>query len=471
MNSAIQGCLSDLIFKNAPIDGEKETHIEAKWDDFTLYDKKIRIEFTKYLLLWLKTPKDRRFNFYIFARKIVNITKHKKLFEKYEDAELDKLHKLINSDLEGADLDFFQKSDKNEYLDFIHSMTLVQADIRDLEMKIKGITKEYPDIDNIYLQYRNLKDNFPTLDKPEKIKGNLLEISGLKTIWIADSIINSEEEIKRVYPHHPPYVLHERKIISLYPFKEYNDLSNIVIKKTIKPISVDEWLSDEKRRPLLTWLLNRTMNKLCQLRGLYRLSKDDSVYYYPNSKRKKSLELPWKIKYRNSRRSISKRYFFSGLGPTYKHIAVEIKTTIIENKLNYLFLPRKVFTRDGISPETSERTKQFENEFRDPQFSRDSELFIEQYFWYYNLFKKPEIFSESFNKNERAQQIDFHTKKILKILGFTENNKFLELEINKTPNIKKKKGVKKTDERKIKKKTKKEGNITLDGFIKKEESD
>nr|MDO8109091.1 hypothetical protein [Candidatus Sigynarchaeota archaeon] len=77
-DSIVEGCLTDIILKNIELDGQIETHVEVKWETFTVFsNKKILREFWEYMYLWLKTTKEERFFFWIFARKISNLERHK----------------------------------------------------------------------------------------------------------------------------------------------------------------------------------------------------------------------------------------------------------------------------------------------------------------------------------------------------------------------------------------------------------
>jgi len=442
-DSAIEGCLSDMIFKNPQLDGQRETHVEAKWAEFSVNNYAIRKEFIEYLLLYFRIPTDLRFKFFIFARNVSNESFHKDLFEKYKENAVSKLYDKILKDLKGEDYDLINKLDYDEFIRFLYDTTLINANIENLKMKILEKTGEYPLEKNVHLRYRALTNIENICDKKEIIYSNIVKISKFSQIWMAETTYTDSKEIKETVKHPPPYYLYEKRLLSLYPFKSYNPLSEIIKQNTIKKISIRSWIDDKDRRNVLTALLNRTITKLCQLRGLYKTQDKNHTYYFPNINGADSKEINWlmierykekgqiKTKKRWCSRRVYKKYAEESFHPYFMHIGVKILTLFLENNFYFAFLPRKVFTYDGIKLVSPEREKMLEQKFRTPIYLYNRNLLLEQLFWAYILFLDPNIKQNQLQYlDKRSEEIKFHTIQILNLLGL---DYFEIYEINKSP--------------------------------------
>ena len=439
-NSSVEGCLSDLIFKNPELDGDIETHVEAKWSNFSLNDPAILKEFVEYFKLYLRTPIEKKFKFFIFARNIQNKNFHQQIFEKYRTDQIAEYCIKIESKLEDIDLKFFREIDFENKLEFFYSTTLVQADIPDLKLKIAELTGDYPIRADPSVRYQKIEEKLNLEDSKDNLISNLIELKKFKRFWIAKSSINDPREIKKKIEHHPPYQLYEGKIISIYPFEDYNPLNEIIDQTTIEQELVKNWIDDENRRRIIISLLNRTGRKLCQLRGLYR-KHESYIYYFPDLELEEEKLLRWtkferinqKIQERNCNRIIFKKFFKESLNPYYIHIAVELRTVYFDNKLFYCLLPAKVFTNDGIEEVHSIRAKKLDEFFRNPQFSYNRNLLLEQLFWGYILFLNPDLKQKHlFYPDQKSKEIEFHIQMILKILGLDHFKEFI---LKKKPKI------------------------------------
>lgn len=439
-NSSIEGCLSDLILKNPELDGEIETHVEAKWSNFSLNEGVVRKEFIEYFLLYLRTPIKKKFKFFIFARNVQNKTFHQNIFEKYRTDKIEEYCKKIESELEDKNLMYFKNIDLENKIEFFYSTTLIQTDISDLKLKIAEITGNYPIKTDPSVRYQHIEENLNLDDSEDILISNLIELKNFKKLWIAKSNINDPREIKEKVEHHPPYQLYEGKIISLYPFEDYNPLNDIIDQTTIEQEQVKNWIDDENKRRVLISLLNRTGKKLCQLHGLYR-KQESYIYYFPDLELKEEKSLEWikferinqKIQKRNCNRIIFKKFFKNSFNPYYLHIAVNLQAVYFDKKLFYCLLPAKVFTNNGTQEVPSIRAKKLDEYFRNPQFSYNRNLLLEQLFWGYILFLNPEIRQKHlFYPNQRIEEIEYHTQMILKLLGL---DYFKEFILKKKPKI------------------------------------
>jgi len=410
----------------------------VKDTEFSINNKKDREEFNDYFLLFLRTEKQKRFKFYIFTKKIRNIKMHKEIFEKYK---IESICEKIENDLTSDDLQFFKSVDNEDKKDFFCSTTLIQADIDDLKKTIALESGKYPE-DDIYSKYKYHKDEVNVVDKNEILISNLKEIKNLKFIWSAETEITSEREVRDLVAHPPPYTIYENKIISIYPFLDYNVLTKIVDTTNIEKIRVKDWLNDENERKVIIGLLNRMCVKYCQLIGLFRKS-GEFIFYFPDVFQKESIKEPWEIrepqlgkiefKKRKSHRIIFKKFFKDTLNSYYLHPAVNFEVLYFDKKLFFAFIPKKVFTKDGRNEVHSKRAKKLDGFFRNPLFSRNRNLLLEQLFWAYVLFLSPYLRQKRINHpNKKSQEIEFHILEILKFIG---NEYFTTIISNNSPDI------------------------------------
>ncbi len=430
-DSGIHGCLTDMIFKNQERDGDIETHIEAKWMKFSLKDKSIRQEFTQYCLLFLRIPEKNRFKFLIFAKSLSSESFHRKIFEKYDETAIEELFDLILSDLEGDDKKILESAGLESFKIFIWAITLIKTDIEALKLAIFQITHDYPLENNIYLRYQNLPDEAPIVNEPDLIYSNLVELSNFKYIWKAESTCKDENALKKQVRYPPPHHFFENCLLSLYPFESYNDLTKIINTQTIERISVQDWARDKDKLNVILALLNKTIKKLCQLRGLFNSQYTDNIFYFPNDDGSGEYSLEWdryekqieKGTYIIHKRHCPGRLIFKkfaelSANPYYLHIGVQIFTVFLENRFFFYFLPRKVFTSDGLEEVPPKRARSLEQSFRDPLMSFNRNLLLEQLFWGYILFLKPELKQvRLIYPDDQTKAISNHVIKILNILG------------------------------------------------------
>lgn len=445
-DSAIDGCLTDMIFKNRELDGDIETHVEIKWADFSVNNKKIRNELNDYMQLFFNTPEKHRFKFFIYVRNVINEPFHVKIFEKLDDKAITDFYNNVIKDLKTENNQFVEKLSIEDFKLFLWNTSLINTNLESLKMKIFEITKEYPIDENIFLRYSSLEEKDNIVKSEEIIYSNLVKLDNLFNMWHADSIYSTLYEIKAKVNFPPPFYLYEGKIISLYPFEYYNCLSDVINKETIRKIYIDDWSQNEDKRNVIVALLNRAIDRLCQLRGLYKTREGKPIYYFPNLSGYKERRTQWEIsektkekgkiivKKRKSSRIVYKKYAEKSHSPYFLHIGVMISAVWFDNEYYFSFLPAKVFTRDGVKQTESERTIFLEGKYRNPRFSYNRNLLLEQLFWGYYIFSKADLKQTKLKyKNERIEEIKFHTIKLLNFLGM---NGFETLKIDSKPKIK-----------------------------------
>ncbi len=441
-DSAIQGTLTDLIFKNPDLYREDiETHVEAKWTKFNINNKKILKEFSEYFLLYLRAPKDRRFKFFIFAREVNKIKYHENLFKDYQEEVLLKLYNKIESLLGEKDLEFFKKINNQEKLKFIWDTTLVQVNIPELLLTIATELGDYPDLEDPFLRYKNLKEEFKLIEEKDLLISNLKELKTFKNIWSARTECTSDKEIKLSLKYPPPFYLYNHKILSIYPFSDYNNLNSLIDSYTIKEIDVDKWSKEEVKRNVLIGLLNRTCKKFSELIGLFSKPKK-FIYFFPDAFEEEHVKVKW-IQYepynnkfikRKNLRNIFKRYFEESPNPAYYHIAINLEAIYFDDRFFLTFIPKKIFTKDGINIISSKRASRLDEKFRDPTYSYNRNLLLEQLFWGFVLFLSPNLEMNRIAKdNPILKEKKFHILKIRKLIDKDYFDLFI---LNKKPEIK-----------------------------------
>ncbi|MBD3215468.1 MAG: hypothetical protein GF311_22855 [Candidatus Lokiarchaeota archaeon] len=441
-NSSIQGCLTDLVFKNPELyKDDIETHVEVKSGTFSINNDRDLREFKDYFLLYLRTNESKRFKFFIMARNVSNMPLHKKIFEKLErDAINDKI-KDIEEVLEEKELEFFRNISENEKYNFFYDTTLVKASIYDILLNIGKKTGEIPfQIDDPFLRYSQLEKKRGIEEERDLIISNMKKIN-IEYFWSSPTDYITEKEIKDALEHPPPFVLYNGKIISIYPFKDYNLLSQIIIKSDIKKIKIKNWLKDKDKRRIVINLLNRTYQKFCELIGLFKKRKE-YIYYFPDVFEEKEVSVKWtqfepnldkKFEKRTNLRRIFKKYYEKSKFPSFLHIAVNIETIYYDKDLYFTYIPKKVFTKDGINLVPSWKAKKRDEDLKKRNYSYNRNLLLEQLFWAFTLFLSPNLKIKRIGKLQDVLNDKFlHISKILKLIG---ENYFTLFELDKKPSI------------------------------------
>lgn len=195
-SSSIEGCLTDIILKKHEYPDEPETHVELKWDEFSINNKSIRKEISEYFLLYLRLRPNRRFKFHIFAKNILNKKLHNDLFNRLINEEIQSICQKIESDLNESDRFFFKNIDAEEKLEFFVDTTLYKGDIDDLKMAIFELTEDYPSDDDVHLRYSTIIEKNNLKDEKETIISNIKEVKNITKIWRAKTDAINDSEVR-----------------------------------------------------------------------------------------------------------------------------------------------------------------------------------------------------------------------------------------------------------------------------------
>jgi len=444
VSSSLEGCLTDIILKKYEYPDEPETHVELKWDEFSINNKSIRKEISEYFLLYLRLPPSRRFKFQIFVKNILNDKLHVDIFNRLVLEEIQSICQKIESELNEKDIEFFKNTDEKQKIEFFVDTTLYKGDIDNLKMAIFELTNNYPYDDDVNLRYRSIKEKENIKDKEEIIISNMKEIKRIVKIWRARTDVIRDREIRALIHYPPPFYLYEGFILSIYPFEDYNSLSAIIDDTTIEEIKINDWISDLGSRNAIIALLNRTLKKYCELLGLYQ-KEDENIYFFPafadenKAKEKWIMYKPFgnNFKRRKCERTIFKEFFDQSDNPIFWHLAFNVETIYFDNKLYFIIQPKMLFTNDGAEISPSRRAKRVrEKYFFDPNLNRNSNLLAQQLFWGFVLFLSPNLWLRPhylFFTNKTEQEIEFHLTKFIRKIG---KEYFKTFNIQKIPIIK-----------------------------------
>jgi len=443
-SSSVEGCLTDIILKKYEYPDEPETHVELKWDEFSINNKSMRKEISDYLLLYLRLPPNRRFKFQVFAKNILNEKLHNDLFNRLVFEEIQSICQKIESELNEKDQEFFKNTDEEHIIDFFVDTTIYKGDVDDLKMAIFELTGDHPYDDDVHLKYKAINEKENLKDKEEIIISNIKEVKNIVKIWRARTAIINDREIRAQIQYPPPFYLYEGFVLSIYPFNDFNSLTTIIDDTTIEKIRINDWLLDLGSRNAIIALLNRTLKKYCELLGLYQ-KEEDNIYFFPafsdedKAKEKWIMYKPIKndFKRRKCERTIFKEFFDQSDNPIFWHLAFNFETIFFDNKLHFIIQPKMLFTNDGVEMSPPIRAKRVrEKYFFDPNLNRNGSLLAQQLFWGFVLFLSPKLWQRShylFFTNKTEQEIEFHLTKFIRKIGKEYFKTFIIL---KKPRIK-----------------------------------
>lgn len=318
-----------------------------------------------------------------------------------------------------------------------HYRDMLYENIEEVLQKYKeDLVKNHQEDDSnwVFEKYRNLKEPNAIEKKKDILIGNLIKIQGFEKIWRANSTCNTYLEVRDRVNYPPPFSLYENWLISLLPFNDKNPLKEIILLESVEPIIIEAWKKEDNLRNILIQILNTSIIKYCQLRGLY-YDKEHNRWYYPEKTGEKSIPMKWVKNGNVNERYIVKcqkkeeeiNFFF--------HYAFSMKTVYIENKFYYFIIPEKVFTIDGINLVESDQYRNLEEKYRKSIMGYNPNQLNDVFFWKYFLFEDPQIFCVPLIQSEKEKAIQKETQKILKIINPSSLSRLL---MNKRPKPKEK---------------------------------
>lgn len=250
-NSSVDGNLSDLTFKRPYTEGDKETRIEAKFTELSLYDKDFTREFGIYFNNYMKLNDKQKFRLYLFIKRCKSPNNWKVVFEEtkgYEEKIKEFMDKIENS-LEGEDKKAFKKFSLGDLISFINEVIVVEGDYGQLSLNLDNLKETY-DVN------KSLLDDAPKIKTvPETLMGNLVKVSQLpQKIWISDTTLFTDNDEFWSIAIKESAFLYKNKIYSLEKPVSSKRLSNFVDSQSSKEIEVAK-LPEEFKSKILCYLI------------------------------------------------------------------------------------------------------------------------------------------------------------------------------------------------------------------------
>jgi len=415
-DSAVEGHLADQIYKRPFFDNKKETWVEAKWADISFNNKGFIKEILGYLINYLSQPIEKRFNLFIFTRKLQNPPYHNQLLQIFDSATIGGFYKKLLKEAENSLKEIIASMNQEDLINFLEDITIYQVNYKTLKMQVDEL-KDYKQENSIYTKICNnilSKIQKPcTVNGQEKVIGNIAELV-LGKFWGAETNIREISEVYQTIQYPPPYILYKEKIFSIFPFDGTNPLTGIIDIDTITEERSVDWLKDNNDRRWLIWLINRALDKICRIKGLWR-DKEGKYYYFKRSMLKShSGKLEW-IKDKKYKRFVVNKY-----ESFYFHRAIKIYARIIDDIVYVVFFPTKTFTADGENLLEGKKLRKLEEKFRKAQYTHNQNLLNDVQFWDYFLFRDKndgiQKFDEFFSETEKDKMNTYRTlRKLIKI--------------------------------------------------------
>jgi hypothetical protein len=191
---------------------------------------------------------------------------------------------------------------------------------------------------------------------PKVLTSTTYAANALEVVGIPKMIFHGQTEIKWVGDiwrrlsdqFIPPFLLHEGKIISFHDLEDAaNPLRLLVDEGTIEPLSTDEFFQGADGERLLVWLLNDSLRKHLQSRGMIVDGKRKRAYF-PRAERG-SRSISYQGRLRRARRTVVKARVSPATGRiTYwEHEALGYKFQNFGGIWALMLEPGYVFTFDG----------------------------------------------------------------------------------------------------------------------------
>ncbi|WP_292462345.1 hypothetical protein [Methanolobus sp.] len=355
-DSNIEGIFQDKVFRNPKLDGNKKTVVEVKDTDLSLNNKDFLVEYGKYFMIYSREI----FNLFIFAKKIVNINKWKKIFDLATQSEDEILS--FYEDIKKCSSD--KIDEYSIFKEFIIHTKIYQTTYDKLLQKIEQIKK-----DNIYdFEVDYLKDIEDLVYEPEILNSNLFIVKSFPDyIFKAKLKVNSFTSLWK-NPFANSFVAFNGILYSIREFPE-NILSEYCDENTYNKFKFTN-IDLESERRLVSQLIKSQIILNAFDNGFY-YNRNKKSFYKPhfNLRIEKS-----KVKVEDEKsRVVSTVYIKDGNLNFVSHRAVKIEVTRIENEYYVLFNNYRLFTNDGKHLIMGEGAKKLNSKFAPTKAFNDAE--------------------------------------------------------------------------------------------------
>lgn len=360
-NSYFDGLLPDLIFNRPFIEGEKETWVESKDTDLSITNKDFLNEFGRIFNTYMEREESRKFNLFLFIRKVKNKTVWLNIFEEtkgYKD-DIKKIYELTKDALTDKDLQQFNSHSFTDFVYFIHSVSLVEGDYLDLVRESESIQKR----DQFNLDKNLLDDKSQVLFHKELLVGNCRRITSFPEIlWVGEISKKIDSDFWRnkdsiAYPY-------KNLVFSVKPIQN-SKISEYVKQDTVQKISFDKMpVQDinQKKNIIKSLIRNFIIYKGRKI-GLIYFDENHCLFFHH-----KNLQGQLERNYKNRQAS---KYFSKG--GFVRHEALRIDVKEYDGSFYAIFDMAILFTTNGYEIITGERASSLYKKFPKVHIHNDGE--------------------------------------------------------------------------------------------------
>jgi hypothetical protein len=338
-DSSIDGSLSDLIFKRPLADGQKETKVEVKFSDLSLYDTSFLQELGKHFITYMNRPINNRFFLKIFVRKSKASGNWKKVFEKGDNIAIEQLMVKIESKLSPEDQEDFKKFSFDDFVNFISDCHAIQAGYLSLIQKIGQLVESSKfDVNQNYLQE---KENI--IQTKETLTANTLKvISFPKDVWIAKA--KKITDMKKFWQENFEELLYlsKKHIISLTPIIPIRNIYRYIDETSVEKIPFKVWFETDDEETVK--ILKNLIKKYIIHKGKQMEMRYDSklnCLYYPHKVLKREIQ---KVKGRKVSRVF---YGENGKVNFVEHYGITVGVLFLNREFYVILDHIRLFTNDG----------------------------------------------------------------------------------------------------------------------------
>ena len=394
-SSSDVGMTPDLIFRKPDTEGKTDIYVETKFDDVSLSDKTFLSELATYFLLYTSKQVE-PFDFYMFFRKLKNVTKWKLIFSanSYDEITAQAFFKNL---LENEDLDepSRQKAKEQGFDNFKRFITDTYVHQLDYERLLMQIDERKKGKKNRCYGYEYYLRELPPISQKQQIIGNFAEIKKYKGSVYCWEIGNARySDIYSRVERYEPVCLKGHFLYSLDPV--YGTKLNEFLKdKTQQVFNPEDWLLEgyilegsDKLSILQTlykkYILNfGVINKGCKY---IRYKSSDILFFSHSDYSKPITEVDGKQ---------VARLFSDAKSPFVKHEAMEIEVKIYNQRLYAFFSPTIIFTDNNRELITGNNVKRLHEKFSPNKYDTNLTILGDMNWWFNYLNDKANTLLET----------------------------------------------------------------------------
>lgn len=408
-DSYIEGHFQDMVFVNSSVDPGRVFYVEAKASTVSLSQRDVCKEILNYLLLWLETPREKRFKFMIFVQEVSKRRRWDAIFGSPVDEILiqewiEKNKTLLSEDEWLA----INKHSKSDILSFFQETDVYIGPAYRLEIaaeekfktsalspprRAKNLLSESERRNRLIEEKCSIVTNIFEVELPAYYTKIKTTCRTIEEIW---------EKIHEILL--PPFKFEGKFIYSFCSYDELQLLSRVLLEKP-EYLETNQLLLQNPQE--LNKLVNYHVDKLIRCRGLRKYKKD--IFFLPPYFKGNEIQ-DRMIKSRSGRERRVARPMFGILDENGSsdsklyyvyHQGVKVSSKVFWNKSCIQISPVRHFTTDGIAAIEGENRDRLDRKYRTPIYNRSKKFLSWTKEWKYYLFERPfedTLFSSWFDK-------------------------------------------------------------------------